>query len=574
MSNNAPVPALEEQVAASEEVSNLLNSPKDPIATVNDIGATPFENILVSPQEVVVDLKEEHEKDLHNSNDQIAEQDETIPEGELVSAIRDTDIAAESSISDITQNGPTELQRLRDLVFASRGTKASLPTGWDNNKDEEKYEPPVKEAENISMQAEATDEAAQKMLQRAIDLVGQLASDSDTDTESDSESASGSDASTSTSSHNSATKRSQQGKMGKIVVTETLSDDEEEGGRVGAMGPVTKNEVLEPTVDVPPFSIVPESQEIRPLGKIHSIVDCVVVVAQDVGMAPGSKPNPNGSMPARAAPVDRYGKKGEEEGEYSVLDTGSLLSFQDRHVLGVVYETFGSVLSPLYALRYTSAAHVNRDLIQIGKPVYYVPSNSTYVLTRSLRALGKGSDASNLWDEEIGDDEREFSDDEAEAAYKRNTKAAKGKGKKRGNTEDQQIGRPKHHLPMRPMATPPVHRDASINHQSQALSYDDEDSSIPHQLPYQQPVQTSYQQSAPPQSAYAQWLYQQQQQRQQYAPSNGMQGQPQAFPTSYSGPSAAMSLLPHHNSTINNDSYDPQQPHFAYPPSQPPPRWR
>lgn len=31
----------------------------------------------------------------------------------------------------------------------------------------------------------------------------------------------------------------------------------------------------------------------------------------------------------------------------------------------------------------------------------------------------KGSDASNVHDEEVGEDEVEFSDDEAEAAYKR-----------------------------------------------------------------------------------------------------------------------------------------------------------
>jgi hypothetical protein len=34
----------------------------------------------------------------------------------------------------------------------------------------------------------------------------------------------------------------------------------------------------------------------------------------------------------------------------------------------------------------------------------------------------KGSDASNVHDEEVGDDEIEFSDDEAEAMYKRQLK--------------------------------------------------------------------------------------------------------------------------------------------------------
>lgn len=46
---------------------------------------------------------------------------------------------------------------------------------------------------------------------------------------------------------------------------------------------------------------------------------------------------------------------------------------------------------------------------------------ASYVFTQQLRAQ-KGSDASNVWDEEIGANEMEWSDDEEEQEYKRNLK--------------------------------------------------------------------------------------------------------------------------------------------------------
>ncbi|PWN46654.1 hypothetical protein IE53DRAFT_322566, partial [Violaceomyces palustris] len=55
-------------------------------------------------------------------------------------------------------------------------------------------------------------------------------------------------------------------------------------------------------------------------------------------------------------PVDRDGRKGEDEGQYSVLDTGSLVCFEDGKVIGLVFETFGSIFAPMYSVRFASAA--------------------------------------------------------------------------------------------------------------------------------------------------------------------------------------------------------------------------
>lgn len=72
-------------------------------------------------------------------------------------------------------------------------------------------------------------------------------------------------------------------------------------------------------------------------------------------------------------------------------------------------------------MKFTATFPLNTDIVQVSRPVYHVPQRSKYVFTRDLVKF-KGSDASNLHDEEVGENELEFSDDEAEAEYKRRRK--------------------------------------------------------------------------------------------------------------------------------------------------------
>jgi len=113
--------------------------------------------------------------------------------------------------------------------------------------------------------------------------------------------------------------------------------------------------------------------------------------------------------------------KAKTPGEYQVLETGSLLCLKDRTVIGVVAETLGRVQQPLYTIRFTNVAAISESGISKSTAIYYVPQHSTFVFTQAIKAI-KGSDASNIHDEEVGDDELEFSDDEAEAEFKRNQK--------------------------------------------------------------------------------------------------------------------------------------------------------
>jgi len=212
-----------------------------------------------------------------------------------------------------------------------------------------------------------------------------------------------------------------------LMQAEAGSDDEAEAkGKGGYVK--TANEQPEEILPIPDITITPE-MKIEFLGQVETIVENTVLI------------------------------KGSVSGEYQVLESGSLLCFEDRTVMGVVSETLGRVEQPLYAVRYESPASVAERGISKGKSVFYVPSHSTFVFTQPLRGM-KGSDASNFHDEEVGEDELDFSDDEAEAEYKRKQKQ-KRQEKKEAKNEHGGFGRPKKEPP-------------GPSKLSQELNYDDE----------------------------------------------------------------------------------------------------
>ncbi|CAE6436914.1 unnamed protein product [Rhizoctonia solani] len=171
-------------------------------------------------------------------------------------------------------------------------------------------------------------------------------------------------------------------------------DDEDAPAGSIAQYAGTKNEVLLPEVKTPELTVVPPEDIIELIGEVMTIIDSVVVIR---GCASG---------------VDR------------VLDTDSLLAFEDRSIFGVVFETFGAVKQPLYSVRFPSASAIDKSTVWVGKQVFHIPTRSNFVFTSEIARI-KGSDASNLHDEEVGEDQLDFSDDEAEAQWRRNRKEAK-----------------------------------------------------------------------------------------------------------------------------------------------------
>ena len=126
-------------------------------------------------------------------------------------------------------------------------------------------------------------------------------------------------------------------------------------------------------------------EELNQLGRVSSIVNCLVVI-----------------QPFKSIPP---------------LDLDSILFLRDSTPLGKIFDIFGPVIKPMYTIRFNSFQDIENLNVTVDTPVYYVPEYSppitSYVFTEDLKKL-KGSDASWFNDNEPPEDVLEFSDDEEE----------------------------------------------------------------------------------------------------------------------------------------------------------------
>ncbi|KAI6785236.1 H/ACA ribonucleoprotein complex non-core subunit-like protein [Emericellopsis cladophorae] len=192
-----------------------------------------------------------------------------------------------------------------------------------------------------------------------------------------------------------------------LMEAEGGSDDEgDKGGKSGAGAHLrTKNELPEETIPRPDVTITPE-MKIEELGAVEHVVENMILI------------------------------KAFTPGEYQVLDTGSVVCNEERVVIGAIAETIGKVLQPMYTMHFNSAEEIKELGVQVGTKVFYPAEHASFVFTEPLKSA-KGTDASNIHDEEVPEDEMEFSDDEKEAEYKRALKEKKRKkhGATRGGRE-------------------------------------------------------------------------------------------------------------------------------------------
>ena len=216
------------------------------------------------------------------------------------------------------------------------------------------------------------------------------------------------------------------------------SDDDggDKGTRGITSGPLrTLNE--KPDEIIPrPNVIVTDGMKIEELGEVENLVENVILIRAKV------------------------------TGEYEVLEYGSVLCLEDRTVIGAVAETLGRVQQPYYSVRFASSAAVAESGVSHGTKVFYVEQHSKSVFTHSLKTF-KGSDASNLHDEEVADDEIEFSDDEAEAEHRKKVKLAKqNKREGRKGSDDRFSRGTRHGLNQR-------RKESIEKHDNPVVNYDD-----------------------------------------------------------------------------------------------------
>jgi H/ACA ribonucleoprotein complex non-core subunit NAF1 len=182
----------------------------------------------------------------------------------------------------------------------------------------------------------------------------------------------------------------------RILMQEDGGSDNEEGGKgtkgIGT-GYRTKNEVPEVVIPKPDVTIT-QDMPIKEIGHVENVIDNIALI------------------------------KANTSGEYQVLESGSVLCLENRNVIGAVSETIGRVQQPFYSVLFTNASERAEAGLVVGTKVFYPEKHATFVFTQALKAY-KGSDASNLHDEEVGADEMEFSDDDAEAEHKKKIKQAR-----------------------------------------------------------------------------------------------------------------------------------------------------
>jgi H/ACA ribonucleoprotein complex non-core subunit NAF1 len=167
----------------------------------------------------------------------------------------------------------------------------------------------------------------------------------------------------------------------------------------------TKNEVPDEVMPKPDVTITPD-MKIELLGHIMAVVENTIVI------------------------------QSQGTGEYQVLDSGSVLCKEDRTVIGALAEILGNVRSPMYTVGFPTEEEIGELGLAVGTPIFFSVEHANYVFTQALKEA-KGTDASNLHDEEVAADEMEFSDDEKEAEYKRQQKLKKRGGKNGRGGRDQ-----------------------------------------------------------------------------------------------------------------------------------------
>lgn len=201
----------------------------------------------------------------------------------------------------------------------------------------------------------------------------------------------------------------------KLLMSGDGEDDDDEKGKEKSSGdrqPRTANEVKEEVVPKPDV-VVTQDMKITYLGMVDRVVDNLLLI------------------------------KAITPGEYQVLEYGSVLCTENREVVGAVADTIGRVQEPIYSVAFTNAKEIEDAGFEYGTKIYYVDNHSSFVFTQPLKNM-KGTDASNIHDEEAGEDEIEFSDDEKEAEYKRMKKLAKREGRgglSRGAFIEERTGR-------------------------------------------------------------------------------------------------------------------------------------
>ncbi|CAG8629981.1 9052_t:CDS:2 [Dentiscutata erythropus] len=172
-----------------------------------------------------------------------------------------------------------------------------------------------------------------------------------------------------------------------MILMERIINSEINDSYGGLLPLRTKNEIVDLVISKPEIDLKPETN-IKLIGTILHIVENYVVI------------------------------KSINSGENQVLDSDTVLLLEGPEVFGTIFETIGPVSQPLYVVRFNNENEFNKEKTVEGASVYAADGYIHYVFPDQIRQF-KGCDASNINDEEVDENERDFSDDEQEIWHKK-----------------------------------------------------------------------------------------------------------------------------------------------------------
>ena len=201
----------------------------------------------------------------------------------------------------------------------------------------------------------------------------------------------------------------------KLTIDQLLDDsddDDEQKALHNRHGPRTRNELA--IDELPPIEnltiTLSEETPIERIGYIRHIIDGKLVIIESLLHSPP-------------------------------LNDDSVLFNRHRRSIGLIFETFGAVEQPYYAIRYNDLDSIHQRQIELNEEVFYAPKETTYtkyVFVQELKAL-KGSDASWEDDNEPPKFAVDYSDDEQERAAKAAQKGKRNLDEQMMNTTDDDV---------------------------------------------------------------------------------------------------------------------------------------
>ena len=105
----------------------------------------------------------------------------------------------------------------------------------------------------------------------------------------------------------------------------------------------------------------------------------------------------------------------------NILDLDNIIYLENKEAFGFVDDVIGNIDNPIYIIKIYPNLIKNGMKINVGDKLFYC--NNKCKIFNKLNLVGKkGCDASNAFDEEIAENEKDFSDDEEEKNAKKKKK--------------------------------------------------------------------------------------------------------------------------------------------------------